>query len=103
MDVILAGPLPVLNSLQPEDVHVRVDLSNLAPGTYQLIPDVVVAEQGVSVQSILPGTVEVTISKETAVHAYSRLLSRRHHHHAVSHANPITLFVFEKKDSDLYA
>ena len=67
VDVILAGPLPVLNSLQPEDVHVRVDLSNLAPGTYQLIPDVVVAEQGVSVQSILPGTVEVTISKETAV------------------------------------
>jgi YbbR domain-containing protein len=67
VDVILAGPLPVLNSLQPSDVHVRVDLSNLAPGTYQLIPDVVVAEQGVSVQSILPGTVEVTISKETAV------------------------------------
>jgi len=66
VDVILAGPLPVLNSLQPSDVHVRVDLSNLAAGTYQLIPAVVVAEQGVSVQSILPGTVEVTISKGTA-------------------------------------
>ena len=66
VDVILAGPLPVLNSLQPADVHVRVDLSNLAAGTYQLIPVVVVAEQGVSVQSILPGTVEVTISKGSA-------------------------------------
>ena len=66
VDVILAGPLPVLNSLQPADVHVRVDLTGLAVGTYQLIPAVMVAEQGVTVQSILPGTVEVTITKATA-------------------------------------
>jgi YbbR domain-containing protein len=66
VDVILSGPLPVLNSLQPADVHVRVDLTGLTAGTYQLVPIVVVAEQGVSVQSILPGTVEVTISKATA-------------------------------------
>jgi YbbR domain-containing protein len=66
VDVILAGPLPVLNALQPADVHVRVDLSGLAIGTYQLVPVVVVAEQGVTVQSILPGTVEVTIAKATA-------------------------------------
>jgi YbbR domain-containing protein len=65
VDVILAGPLPVLNSLQPDDVHVRVDLTGLAVGTYQLIPDVVVADLGVTVQSILPGTVEVTIAKGT--------------------------------------
>jgi YbbR domain-containing protein len=66
VDVILAGPLPVLNSLQPADVHVRVDLSGLAIGTYQLIPDILIVEQGVTVQSILPGTVEVTITKATA-------------------------------------
>ena len=66
VDVILAGPLPVLNSLQPSDVHVRVDLTGLAVGTYQLVPDVVVADQGVTVQSILPGTVEVTISRGPA-------------------------------------
>jgi YbbR domain-containing protein len=66
VDVILTGPLPVLNSLQPADVHVRVDVSGLAIGTYQLVPVVVVAEQGVTVQSILPGTVEVTITKGTA-------------------------------------
>ena len=66
VDVILAGPLPVLNSLQPGDVHVRVDLSGLAVGTYQLVPIVVIVEQGVTVQSILPGTVEVTISIRTA-------------------------------------
>ncbi len=66
MDVILAGPLPVLNSLQPSDVHVRIDLTGLSVGTYQLIPVVMVTQPGVTVQSILPGTVEVTISKESA-------------------------------------
>ncbi|MGD0877474.1 MAG: CdaR family protein [Anaerolineales bacterium] len=65
VDVILTGPLPVLNALQPADVHVRVDVSSLAAGTYQLVPDVLVVEQGVTVQSILPGTVEVTITKGT--------------------------------------
>jgi YbbR domain-containing protein len=63
VDVILGGPLPVLNALQPADIHVRVDLTGLAAGTYQLVPAVVVVEQGVTVQSILPGTVEVIISK----------------------------------------
>jgi YbbR domain-containing protein len=66
VDVILAGPLPVLNSLQPSDVHVRIDLTGLTVGTYKLTPTIIVVEQGVTVQSILPGTVEVTITKETA-------------------------------------
>ena len=65
VDVILAGPLPVLNSLQLTDVHVRVDLTGLTIGTYQLTPVVMVAQQGVTVQSILPGTVEVVIAKDT--------------------------------------
>ena len=65
VDVILAGPLPVLNSLEPSDVHVRLDLTDLAVGTYQLTPTVIVAKQGVTVQSILPGTVEVIITKAT--------------------------------------
>jgi YbbR domain-containing protein len=67
VDVILAGPLPVLNSLQPSDVHVLLDLSGLTAGTYQLTPAVIVAEQEVTVQSILPGTVEVIITKGTAL------------------------------------
>jgi YbbR domain-containing protein len=66
VDVILAGPLPVLNALQPSDVHVRIDLTGLAIGTYQLTPIVIVVGEGVTVQSILPGTVEVTITKATA-------------------------------------
>ncbi|MGB8212744.1 MAG: CdaR family protein [Anaerolineales bacterium] len=66
VDVILAGPLPVLNALQPSDVHVQLDLSGLTVGTYQLTPTVTVVEQGVTIQSILPGTVEATITDETA-------------------------------------
>jgi YbbR domain-containing protein len=65
VDVILAGPLPVLNSLEPEDVQVQIDLTGLTVGTYQLTPTVIVADEGVTVQSILPGTVEVIITKET--------------------------------------
>ena len=65
VDVILVGPLPVLNSLQPEDVHVRIDLTGLTVGTYQLTPIAMVEQPGVTVQSILPGTVEVIITKET--------------------------------------
>jgi YbbR domain-containing protein len=67
VDVILGGPLPVLNALQPSDVHVRLDLTGLTIGTYQLTPDVIIAQQGVTVQSVLPGTVEVTITKEANV------------------------------------
>ncbi|HTX92595.1 MAG TPA: CdaR family protein [Anaerolineales bacterium] len=64
VDVILSGPLPVLDSLSPSDVHVRLDLTGLGAGTYQLTPKVVIAKQDVVLQSILPGTVEVVISKE---------------------------------------
>jgi YbbR domain-containing protein len=69
LDVILAGPLPVLNSLQPSDVLVRIDLTGLNIGTYQLTPTVNVAGQGVTVQSILPGTVEVIITRGTGATA----------------------------------
>lgn len=62
MDVILSGPLSVLNSLTPSNVNVQLDLTGLTPGTYQLTPQVSVSKQGISVESILPGTVEVVIT-----------------------------------------
>jgi len=63
VDVILSGPLSVLESLSSSDVHVKLDLTGLTSGTYQLTPTVTVDKQGVTVQSILPGTVEVVIAK----------------------------------------
>jgi YbbR domain-containing protein len=62
VDVILSGPLSVLNSLTPSNVNVQLDLTGLTAGTYQLTPEVTVSKQGIAVESILPGTVEVIIS-----------------------------------------
>jgi YbbR domain-containing protein len=62
VDVIISGPLPVLDSLAIGDVHVQMDLTGLAPGTYQLTPKVSIVAKGITVESILPGTVEVIIS-----------------------------------------
>jgi YbbR domain-containing protein len=62
VDVILSGPLPSLNSLLVTDVHVRINLTGLGVGTYQLTPAVTISNTGVAVQSILPAKVEVVIT-----------------------------------------
>jgi YbbR domain-containing protein len=61
IDVIISGPLPVLDALTPQDINVTVDLSGLEPGTHQLTPKVEVLVSNVLVESILPGTVEVIL------------------------------------------
>ncbi len=61
VDVILSGPLPVLDGLQPSAVRVTVDVSGLTVGTYQLKPSVEVLKEQVKVESFLPVTVEVTL------------------------------------------
>lgn len=63
VDVILSGPLPVLDALLFSDVQVQVDLTGLGIGTYQLTPKVTITSPQIMVESILPGTVEVVISK----------------------------------------
>jgi YbbR domain-containing protein len=62
IDVIISGPLPALDALTPQDVIITIDVTGLAPGTFQLTPKVEVLIDGVLVESILPGTVEVTIT-----------------------------------------
>jgi YbbR domain-containing protein len=62
VDVIVSGPVPVLETLLSEDVVVTVDVSGLGPGTYQLEPIVETEIGNVLTESILPGTVEVIIS-----------------------------------------
>lgn len=66
MDVILSGPLPVLNSLSRQDVHVTVDVAGLAVGSYQLTPTVQVLASNVTVESLLPGTVEVVLTPKVS-------------------------------------
>lgn len=62
VDVILTGPLPMLDKLTPGDVKFVVDLTNLASGTHQLAPVAQILIQDIHVQSINPSTVEVIIT-----------------------------------------
>jgi len=62
VDVILSGPLPTLDILRRQDVQVKVDVTGLAPGSYRLNPSVQVLASNVSVESLLPGTVEVILA-----------------------------------------
>ncbi len=65
VDVILSGPLPVLNTLSRQDVHVVVDATGLAAGSYQLTPSVQILVANVTVESLLPATVEVVLTPKT--------------------------------------
>ncbi len=60
--VLLSGPLPVLDELQPEDVRVFLDLTGLGPGTYQLTPEVSLLPEKLRAESVLPATIEVVIT-----------------------------------------
>jgi len=62
VDVILSGPAPLLESLLQQDIHVIVDVTELAPGIYQLKPRVEILVADIVVETILPNTVEVTIT-----------------------------------------
>jgi YbbR domain-containing protein len=62
VDVIVSGPLPLLDTLTRQDVRVTVDLSGLQPGIHQVSPKVEVLMSDVVVESILPNTIEVVIA-----------------------------------------
>ena len=62
VDVIISGPLPVLDTLTAQDITVFVDVSGLDIGVYQLRPDVKRSLENITVESILPEPVEVVIA-----------------------------------------
>jgi len=62
VDIILSGPLPLLDTLTRQSVRVTVDLTGLTAGTYQLSPNVEVLVANVVVESILPNTIEVVLT-----------------------------------------
>ncbi len=65
VDVILSGPLPLLESLGSDDVFVILDLTGLLAGNHVVIPRVVVPN-GIRAQGVLPQSVEVVISPISA-------------------------------------
>jgi len=62
VDIIISGPLSLLDTLTRQDVRVTVDLTGLIAGTYQLTPSVEILITNVDVESILPNTIEVVIT-----------------------------------------
>lgn len=62
VDVIVSGPLPVLDVLTSDDITISVNVADLGVGIYQIKPDVEILNSNVLVESILPETVEVVLS-----------------------------------------
>jgi len=62
VDVIISGPLSLLDTLTRQGVRATVDLTGLPAGTYQITPSVEILIADVIVESILPNTVEVVIT-----------------------------------------
>jgi YbbR domain-containing protein len=61
VDVILSGPLPLLDQLTPNDIRLFIDLSGLGVGTHQLDPKVEILTPEISLESINPTSIEVVI------------------------------------------
>ncbi|MCZ2127299.1 MAG: hypothetical protein LC099_05935 [Anaerolineales bacterium] len=66
VDIILSGPLSVLETLTRQSVRVTVDLTGMTEGKYQLTPKVEILVANVKVESILPNTIEVILSPASA-------------------------------------
>jgi YbbR domain-containing protein len=62
VDVIVSGPLPILDTLTRQDVRVTVDVNGLESGTHQLEAKVEVLTSDVVVESILPNKIEVVLA-----------------------------------------
>ena len=62
VDVLIAGPIPDLDTITSDEVRVTVDLTGLELGTHQIVPVVEILPDGIYLQSISPETVEVIIT-----------------------------------------
>jgi len=65
VDMIISGPVPVLDALTSKDITISVDCKGLGVGVYQLEPKVSPLVDNVLVESILPSTGEVVIALPT--------------------------------------
>lgn len=67
--VVLFGPLPILDSLTEDEVHVTVDAFGLITGTYSLEPVVTFPDRGLELRSVQPPliTVELTPTVTTTI------------------------------------
>jgi YbbR domain-containing protein len=65
VDILILGPLPLLDNLSLQDVRVVVDLQGLGPGSYQVTPQVIFLSDKLRAENVLPSQIEVTIGQVT--------------------------------------
>lgn len=63
VDVIISGPVPLLDVLKNSDVRVLLDMSSATEGTYQFAPKVEILVPELKVESILPSSIEVIVEE----------------------------------------
>lgn len=61
VSIIISGPLNILDSLNPSDLRVVLDLSEFEPGTYTIEPDYSLNIPEIQLESISPNTFKITI------------------------------------------
>ncbi len=64
VEVILSGPLPILQSLTPEDIQIGVDVNGCTGGSFQATPHVINLPDSLKVQNIVPNTVEINVRQQ---------------------------------------
>ena len=67
VDVIISGPVPLLDRLENSDVRVFLDLSEVDEGTYQFAPKVTLSIAELKLESILPSSIEVIVEPRSQV------------------------------------
>ena len=69
VDVYLSGPQPMLDQVKNEGLYAVLDLQDYQFGHYQLEPNIDISSwKGVTIQSIMPGTIDVTINGQDGSH-----------------------------------
>ena len=62
--VIISGPLPQLETLDPAAIRAILNLSGLTAGEHSLTPEIILPFEGVQVDSLVPRTVVVRLSRK---------------------------------------
>jgi len=63
VDVYVSGPLYLLDQLTKANIKATLDLAQMTAGNYQLTPAITFENPDLRLDTILPGTIEVVISR----------------------------------------
>lgn len=69
VDVIISGPVPLLDRLSEADIRIFLDLSQAEAGTYQLAPKITLSIPELKLESISPSSIEVVVQLRSRVTA----------------------------------